>query len=151
MLVQSENEMQHILSVYHCYSKMNHRTWNDWHDNRSMCIVFITSCITQKRYVEAAVQIMASLGQRYNSILAYNPMCHEKANSILKVRDWIEFYQDSKEALPTNASELRGKETSTYMTMESDHISLKRCHRLRIGCMMFLLRLPCFSDSQKIV
>lgn len=117
-----------------------------------VCALFLSHlALPKKGYVEAAVQIMASLGQRYNSILAYNPMCHEKANSILKVRDWIEFYQDSKEALPTNASELRGKETSTYMTVESDHISLKRCHRLRIGCMMFLLRLPCFSDSQKIV
>ena len=56
------------------------------------------------------MQLMAHVGQRYNSRLVYNPLYPEINPSDFKKCEWSEFYRDAKEAIPMNVPELQGKE-----------------------------------------
>ena len=52
--------------------------------------------------LEAAVHVMAHVGQRYNSRLVYDPTHPEIDHSFFKECDWSEFYRDAKEAIFVN-------------------------------------------------
>ena len=52
---------------------------------------------------EAAIHVMAHVGQRYNSRLVHHPLYPEVDHSVFKKCDWSEFYRDAKEAIPMNA------------------------------------------------
>ena len=56
-------------------------------------------------HLEAAVHVMAHVGQKYNSRLVYDPLYPEINHSSFKECDWSEFYRVAKEAIPMNASE----------------------------------------------
>ena len=56
-------------------------------------------------HLEAAIHIMAHVGQRYNSRLVYDPLYLEIDHNFLKKCDWSEFYGDAKEAIPMNTQE----------------------------------------------
>ena len=47
-------------------------------------------------HLEAAVHVMAHVGQRYNSRLVYDPTYPEIDHSVFKECDWLEFYKDAK-------------------------------------------------------
>ena len=55
-------------------------------------------------HLEAAVYIMAHVGQRYDSRLMYDPS-YPEIDSVFKKCDWSKFYRDAKEALPVNVPE----------------------------------------------
>ena len=55
--------------------------------------------------LEAAIHVMAHVGQRYNSRLMYDPSYPEIDHSDFKECDWSEFYGDTKEAILVNAPE----------------------------------------------
>ena len=56
-------------------------------------------------HLDAAVQVMAHVGQRYNSRLVYDPLYPEIDHSIFKKCDWLEFLREAKEVIPSNAPE----------------------------------------------
>ena len=55
--------------------------------------------------LEAAVHIIAHVGQRYNARLVYDPSYPEIDKSVFKEFDWSEFYRVEKETIPMNAPE----------------------------------------------
>ena len=71
--------------------------------------------LPRERYFEAAIHVMAHVGQRYHSWLVYDLMYPEIDQSVFKECDCSEFYRDAKEAIPVNASEHQGKEVVILM------------------------------------
>ena len=51
---------------------------------------------------EAAINVMAHVGQKYNSRLVYDSTYPEIDHSVFKKCDWLEFYRDAKEPIPVN-------------------------------------------------
>ena len=56
-------------------------------------------------HLQAAVHIMAHIGQRYNFRLVYDPSYPEIDHSVFIECDWSECYRDAKEAVSVNAPE----------------------------------------------
>ena len=77
--------------------------------------------LTKEGHLDAAVHVMANVGQRYNSRLMYDSLYPEIDYSVFQKCGWSEFYWDAKEAIPMNASEPRGKEVYIHMFVDSDH------------------------------
>ena len=61
--------------------------------------------LPREGHLEAAVHVMAHVGQRYNSRLVYDPSYLEIDHSVFKKCDWLEFYRNSKDDVPMNAPE----------------------------------------------
>ena len=61
--------------------------------------------LPREGHLEAAVHVMAHVGQRYNFRLVYVHSYPEIDYSAFKECDWSEFYRDAKEALPMNNQE----------------------------------------------
>ena len=55
--------------------------------------------------LDAAVHVMAHVGQMYYSRLVCDPFYPEMDHSVFKKCDQSEFYRDAKEAIPMNAAE----------------------------------------------
>ena len=55
--------------------------------------------LPRERHLQAAVHVMAHVGQRYNSRLENDPLYPETDHSVFKQCDWSEFYKD---AIPMN-------------------------------------------------
>ena len=72
-------------------------------------------------HLEAAVHVLAHIGQKYNSRLVYDPLYPVIDHINLKECDWSEFYRDAKEAIPMNAPVPQGKEVDICMFVDSDH------------------------------
>ena len=89
-------------------------------------------------HFDAAVHVMACVGQKYNSSLVYDLSYPEMDHSIFKKYDWSEFYQDTKEALQLNATETQGKEVDICMFVNSDHVGDKVYCRLRTGFLVYV-------------
>ena len=64
------------------------------------------AALPREGQLDAAVHVMAHVGQRYNSRLVYYLLYPEIDHSVFKECEWSEFYMDSKEAIPVNAPEL---------------------------------------------
>ena len=77
--------------------------------------------LPREGHLEAAVHVMAHVGQKYNSRLVHDPSYPEIDHSIFKECDWSEFYRDAKEAIPVNAPEPCGKVVDICMFVDSDH------------------------------
>ena len=77
--------------------------------------------LPRKGHLDAAVYIMAHVGQRYNSRLVYDPSYPEIDHNIFKKCDWSEIYRDAKEAISMSAPECWGKGIDINMSVDSDH------------------------------
>ena len=88
-----------------------------------MEVLLLSSHVALPRegHLEAAVHIMAHVGQKYNSRLVFNPSYPEIDHSVFKECDWSEFYRAAKEAIPVNAPEPHGSEVDIRMFVDSDH------------------------------
>ena len=53
--------------------------------------------------LDATVHVMAYVGQKYNSRLMYDLSYPETDHSVVKKYNWLEFYKNAKEDIPTNA------------------------------------------------
>ena len=53
--------------------------------------------------LDAAVHVMAHVGQRYNFRLVYDPLYQETDHSVFKKCDWSEIYRDAKDAISMNS------------------------------------------------
>ena len=88
--------------------------------------------------------MLTSLGQKYNSRLAYNPTHPEIGYINFKKYDWTEFYWDSgfywdaKHAILINAPESRKHEVDICIFVSSDHTGDKKSCRSRSNFMMYL-------------
>ena len=56
--------------------------------------------LPKEKHLEAAIHVMAHVGQRYNSRLVYDLSYPEIDHSVFKKCDWSEFYRGAKEAIP---------------------------------------------------
>ena len=66
-------------------------------------------------HLDAAVHVMAHVGQRYNSRLVYDSSHPDIDHSVFKKCDWSELYRDAKEAIPMNAPEPQSKEVDIHV------------------------------------
>ena len=80
-------------------------------------------------HLEAAVHVMAHVGQKYISRPVYDPLYPEIDHSVFKECDWSDFYRDAKEAIPVNTPEPHGKEVDIRMFVDNDHAGDKVSHR----------------------
>ena len=93
--------------------------------------------LPREGHLEAAVHVMAHVGQRYNSRLLYHPSYPEIDHSVFRECDWSEFYRDAKEAIPMNAPEPQGKEVDICMFVVSSYAGDKVSCRLRSGFLIY--------------
>ncbi len=63
--------------------------------------------------------------------------------------DWAEFYRDTKEAIPPNAPEPRGKAVDIYAFVDADHAGNQITRRSQTGILIFLNRAPILWYSKK--
>ena len=54
--------------------------------------------LPREGHLDAAVHVMAHVGQKYNSRLVYDPSYPEIDHSIFKKCDWSEFDKDAKDS-----------------------------------------------------
>ena len=81
-------------------------------------------------HLEAAIHVMAHVGQRYNSSLVYDPSYPKIAHNVFNKCDWSELYRDAKEAIHVSAPEPQGKEVHFCMFLDNDHAEDKVSCRL---------------------
>ena len=96
------------------------------------------AALSREGHLEAAVHIMAHVGQRYNSTLVYYPLYLEKDHSVFKECDWSEFYRNSKEEFAVNAPEPYRKEVDIHMFVDSHHAGNKVSRRSRSGFLIYV-------------
>jgi hypothetical protein len=63
--------------------------------------------------------------------------------------DWTEFYQDSKESIPTNMPEPRGQEVEINCFVDADHAGDKVTRRSQTGILIFLNSAPIIWYSKR--
>ena len=76
--------------------------------------------------MEAVVNILAYMGQKYNSRLVYDQIYPEIDCIVFKKCDWTQSYQDANDAIPMNVQGTRGKEVDTCMFVDSDLVENKK-------------------------
>ena len=54
-------------------------------------------------HLDAALHVMVHVGQRYNTRVVHDPFYAEIDHSVIKKRDWSEYYRDVEEAILVNA------------------------------------------------
>jgi hypothetical protein len=59
------------------------------------------------------------------------------AGSSFKQCDWMEFYPDAKEAIPTDAPEARGKSVVTSCFVDADHAGCRVMRQSQTGIILF--------------
>ena len=67
--------------------------------------------------------------------------------------DWTDYYQDTREAIPINAPEPKGKEVDTCMFVYSDHARDKKSQRSKSGLLIYIITalLQWYSKKQSTV
>ena len=86
-------------------------------------------------HLEAVFHVFAHLN---NARLVLDPLYPEIDEKNFQRHDWKNFYGDVKEAIPTDAAELRGKEVELHLYVDSDHAGDKRTRRSHSGFFIFL-------------
>ena len=61
--------------------------------------------LPREGHLDAAVHVMAYVGQKYSSRLAYDHLYQEIDNRVLKKCDWSKFYWNAEETIPMNIPE----------------------------------------------
>ena len=61
--------------------------------------------LPREGHLEAAMLVMAQVGQRYNPRLVYDSTYLEIDHSVFEECDWSEFYMYAMEAIPVNEPE----------------------------------------------
>ena len=89
-------------------------------------------------HLDAALHVTAHLKSRSNARMVLYPTYPDIYHQAFKRQDWVHFYGDVKEAIPTNAPEPRGKDTDLRLMVDSDHADDKVCQHLRTGFYIFL-------------
>ena len=109
--------------------------------------------LPREGHLEAAINVMTHIGQRYDSRLVYDPSHQEIDDSVFKECDWSEFYRDAKVAIPVNAPEPHEKEVDIHMFVDSDHAWDKVSCRLRSVFLIYVntALVQWFSKKQSTV
>ena len=81
--------------------------------------------------LDEVVNVMAHVGERYDSRLVYDPLNPGMDHNIFKECDWSEFYGDAKEAIPVNVTKPQDKEVDIEMFVDGDHAGDKESCRSR--------------------
>ena len=84
------------------------------------------------------MNVIAHVGQGYNSRLVFDTSYQEIDHSVFKKCDWSEFNRDAKESIPMNAPEAQGKEVDICMFVDSDHAGDKVSCRSRSGFLIYV-------------
>ena len=77
--------------------------------------------LPKEGHSDAAVHIMAYVGQKSNYGLGNDPSYPDRDHSIFKKHEWSDFYPDAKEVIRVNAPESRGNELDICMIVGGDH------------------------------
>ena len=94
--------------------------------------------LIREGHLEAAMHVMAHVGQKYNSRLVYGPSYPEIDHSVFKECNCSEIYRDTKKAILVNAPEPHGKEVDICMFVDSDHAGEKVSHRSWSGFLIYI-------------
>ena len=89
-------------------------------------------------HLDAALRVVAHLKSRSNARMVFDPTYPDIYHQSFNRQDWVHFYGDVKEAIPTNAPEPRGKDIDLRLMVDSDHAGDKVRRRSRTGFYIFL-------------
>ena len=85
--------------------------------------------LPREGYLEAVFHVFAYLKAKHNSRLALDPTYPDIDESDFKKYNWVEFYGNVKEAIPSNMPEPRGKSIDLRIYVDSDHAGDKLLRR----------------------
>ena len=106
--------------------------------NTEVSLLFSHLAMPRQRHLEAALHIMGYLNFRNNTRFAFNPSNPDIDHSNFLECDWTDFYEGAVEAIPPNATLMRGKEVNLCMFIDSDHAGDKWTRRSRTGCKTYM-------------
>ena len=92
----------------------------------------------RRGHLDAALHVIAHLKSRLNAQMVFDPTYPNIYHLEFKKQDWMHFYGDVKEAIPTNAPEPRGKDADLRLMVDSDHAGDKVRRQSRTGYYIFL-------------
>ena len=81
--------------------------------------------LPREQYLEAVFLFFSYLWENHNSKLALDPTYPEIYHDSFKKHNWVGFYGDVKEAIPTDMLEPRGKSVDLRMHVNSDRARKK--------------------------
>jgi len=101
------------------------------------------------------LHIFAYLKKRTNLSLLLNPLDYPSIKSSLtyKLEDWVDFYPDAKEEIPSDMPKPRGKPVTITAYVDADHAANLYNRRSHSGIVVFIQQAPIlwYSKSQKTV
>jgi hypothetical protein len=100
-------------------------------------------------HLEQAFRIFAYLKAHDRSTLVFDDTYPDYTGSNFPVCDWSEFYPDSQEAIPPNASEPRGKAVITSYFVDASHGSCMKMRRSQTGVLLYVNRAPMMWCSKR--
>ncbi len=88
-------------------------------------------------HLEVALNVMGYLKQKHNTQLVFDLTYPTIDMDSFPQYDWMEFYGNVEEAIPSNMSEPLGKDLDVCIFCDSDHAGEKRTRRLCTGFLIF--------------
>lgn len=106
--------------------------------------------LPRKGHMEAVFHIYAYLKKHHAYVLALDPTYPEIDRSSFKLdADWSGMYEGTKEPIPENMPEPRGKELVLRLFKDSDHAGDKLTRKSRTGFIIYGNNAPLFWLSRK--
>jgi hypothetical protein len=114
-------------------------------------VTMLSKYLAQPRsgHLEAAIRIFAYLERHSRSKIIFDDTVPKWEESRFIKYDWTEFYQDSKESIPTNMPEPRGQEVEIKCFVDADHAGDKVTRRSQTGILIFLNSSPIIWYSKR--
>ena len=92
----------------------------------------------RRGHLNAALHVRAHLKSQSNARMVFDPTYLDVYHQAFKRQDWVHFYGDVREVIPTNAPEPRGKDVDLRLMVDSDHAGDKVRQHLQTGFYIFL-------------
>ena len=89
-------------------------------------------------HLECVYQIFAYLSITHNSRMVFDPTYPDIDMSQFKECEWKTFYTSTKEEIPGNTPDSRGKEVDLRLYVDSDHAGETVIRRSRSGFFIFV-------------
>ena len=98
-----------------------------------VCMLASELALPQEVHLEGVFQIFGYLKGHNNARMVFDPTYTTPDMSMFQENDCCDFNSDAKEAIPTNATEPRGKEFDLRIFVDLDHVGYKITIRSRTG------------------
>ena len=114
-------------------------------------VAMLSKYLAQPRsgHLDVAVRIFAYLDSHSRSKMVFDDTIPKWDENRFVKYDWTEFYQDSKELIPTNMPEPRGHEVEINCFVDTDHAGDRITRRSQTGILVFLNSAPIIWYSKR--